>query len=213
MADVMIISFIWLVTSLLFVTIGASTTAAYFVIMRRISDREGTILRDYFSAFQSNFKNATLIFLILAVMILILIFNINYSSSMFGPMQIILFGIYLLMLAELVFLYINVFPLMARFDMGFKQLIKSAFLIANKHLFTTITHVAVFIAIIWFFSFMPILYFFAFGAYCWISSYLLIKVYRKYRPDMDKDLTEEELEAIETDRIKNEYKERNNKTK
>jgi uncharacterized membrane protein YesL len=71
--------------------------------------------------------------------------------------------------------------------MKYRRLMKAAFLIANKHLFTTFTHAVLFLAIIVSFFIFPILLLFGAGIYFWMSSHLLMRVYRKYRPEMDKD--------------------------
>jgi uncharacterized membrane protein YesL len=185
-ADVMIISLLWILTSLLVVTIGASTTAAYYVLTRRISNREGYIIRDYFTAFKTNFVTATLAFMTLAALMIIPLLNIS-NIGFYGSFSIVALPLNIMMLAEAVFVYIHIFPMASRFDMKYRQLMKSAFLIANKHLFTTVTHAVFFVGIIMLCYLYPIFLLFSVGAYCWLSSYLLMRVYRRYRPEMDKD--------------------------
>ena len=63
--DLVIMHFIWLVCSLPIFTIGASTTALYYTFMKRTRRDEGYIWKNYFSSFKSNFKQATIIWLII----------------------------------------------------------------------------------------------------------------------------------------------------
>jgi uncharacterized membrane protein YesL len=104
-----------------------------------------------------------------------------------GLVGMVMFGMQILVAIELIFLQIYVYSLIARFDFKFKQLIKTALLMAHKHLLTTITHIILFAAIVWLLIYFPMLSIVAFGLYCSASSYMLIRIFRKYRPDMDKN--------------------------
>ena len=193
-SDAMIVGLLWLLTSLLVVTIGASTTAAYYVLLRRISDRESSIVSDYFKSFKENFKNSTIIFIVISLFSLLNLYNMLYNqvSGIFG---LIIYGLQIILGIELIFVYIHFFPLAARFDLRLKQLVRTAIILANKHLFITLTHGALLVAIVWFSLNAPFVIVFSVGFYCWLSSYMLIKVYRKYKPDMDKDMTTEAEES------------------
>ncbi|MCL2457094.1 MAG: YesL family protein, partial [Defluviitaleaceae bacterium] len=58
-ADTLILSMLWIFFCLPVFTVGASTTALFYVSTRRISNREGYISSDFWAAFKSNFKRAT----------------------------------------------------------------------------------------------------------------------------------------------------------
>jgi uncharacterized membrane protein YesL len=167
-------------------TMGASTAAAYYVLTRRISNREGYILPDFFKAFKTNFKTSTLAFITLIPVLVITVLNI-FNPQMYGGFSLVATAINIFIFAECIFVYIHVFPMASRFDMNYKRLMKAAFLIANKHLLTTFTHAVLFLSILVAAYMMPILILFAAGIYFWMSSHLLIRIYRKYRPEMDKD--------------------------
>ena len=62
--DVIFAGMIWVVTSLPVITIGASSAALYYVVTKTIRRGRGNLLKSYFSAFRSNFKQSTLIWLI-----------------------------------------------------------------------------------------------------------------------------------------------------
>ena len=63
-ADVTCMSFLWTITSLPLVTMGAATTAFYSYTMRQVRDTEGGILSGFFGAFRKHFKKATLLWLL-----------------------------------------------------------------------------------------------------------------------------------------------------
>ena len=61
--DVACLSFLWFLTSLPLVTIGAATAAFYDFTMRQAQNIEGTVWRYYFRAFRKNWKKGTVLFL------------------------------------------------------------------------------------------------------------------------------------------------------
>ena len=182
----MVISLLWLMTSLPIITIGASTTASFYVMMRRISDRESSIITDYFSSFKSNFITSTLVYITIALLAATIIFNL-VTFQVTGNFDLIIYALQFLIAIELFFIYIHIFPLASRFDIGYVKLFKTALIIANKHLFISLTHIAAMVAILWLCFNAPFIFVFAFGFYCWASSIMLMNVYRKYYPNMDKD--------------------------
>jgi uncharacterized membrane protein YesL len=59
------LNLLWLVCSLPIVTIGASTTALYYVTLKIAENEEGDITQQFFRSFKANFKQATVLWLIL----------------------------------------------------------------------------------------------------------------------------------------------------
>ncbi|MCL2707746.1 MAG: DUF624 domain-containing protein [Defluviitaleaceae bacterium] len=197
-ADIMILSVAWIVCSIPLVTAGASTAAIYFVATRRIANREGYILRDFWAAFKANFKRATILWIIMVALGLLLINNIIFFFGMSGTMASIMLPIEICLLIELVLISFYVFPITARFDMNVKTTLKTAFYMANRHLPTSLTIAVLFAALILAILFMSeILILAAPGLFAWLSSYMLIRIFKKYRPEMDKDPIQElaEIEA------------------
>ena len=54
---------VWLVCSLPVVTLGASSTALYAVLLRMARQEDGHVVRQFFAAFRQNFRRATACFL------------------------------------------------------------------------------------------------------------------------------------------------------
>ena len=202
-ADMIILSFMWLLFSIigLGLTIGASTTAMFYVSTRRIANREGYITRDFWEAFKANFKRATLLWLMILILLLLIYFNINHIEVV-GGMAVIIFPAQIILFVEIVLVSIYIFPMAARFDMGIKQLIKSSFFMANRHLLTSVSCAVLLAATVVFFLAMPHLAIFVGpGIYAWLSSYMIMRIFKRYRPEMDKDpvLEIQEIEAQKTE--------------
>lgn len=60
LGDLLILNFLWLLSSLPIITIGASTTALYQVTMALAENREGYIVKQYLKTFIKNLKQTTI---------------------------------------------------------------------------------------------------------------------------------------------------------
>ena len=67
LAESCMLNCVWFLCCVPVFTIGAATTALYTVTISIAEQREGDILQQYFRAFRSNFKQATILWLILLV--------------------------------------------------------------------------------------------------------------------------------------------------
>lgn len=188
LADIMILSVLWLLFMIPVFTIGASTSAMFYVATKRISNREGYIFRDFFSSFKQNFKQSTLSWLLIMLVEIIICFNIYYiwlgnlgkAGSYLLPVQICL-------LVEVFAMSLYIFPAMARFNLKFVDAFKSAFYMANKHFPTTLLCVLLFVGSIFVIDYYPLYIFLAAGVYAYLTSYLFMRVFKKYRPEIDND--------------------------
>ena len=192
--DFIILMVLWAIFSLPVITIGASTTAAYYVATRQLSSREGYIWKDFLKSFKSNFIQSTLSTIIFALIGAVIYINIEFleKSSIFFPVQFVL-------LYELTITVIYTFPLLSRFNFKFFKLLKTAFLMANKHLLTTISCLVLLgagftlitrsLGVLSISYTFPIFFvvLFCMGLYIFVTSLMFMKLFRKYVPDMDKD--------------------------
>lgn len=64
--ELLLLGLVWLAVSLPAVTLGASTTALYYTVVKVVVHERGKLLPTFFRAFKSNFRQSTVIWLILA---------------------------------------------------------------------------------------------------------------------------------------------------
>jgi uncharacterized membrane protein YesL len=203
--DIMALSMLWVIFSLPVFTIGASTTALYYVTTRRVSKKEGYLTRDFWTSFSSNFKQSTLVWLLIMVIGALLLWNLYYMffrtellrEAMPETMLMIMLPLQVLFFIELVLFTLYVFPIISRFEIKGKMLFKTTMLMAHKHLPTTVLLLAMFFALLLSMFNYPhiMLILFSSGIYAYAASYFFVKLFKKYRPEMDKDpdeLLEEE---------------------
>lgn len=130
--DIMLLNIVYVITCLPIVTIGAATAAMYTVCFRFGTVSEGHALKTYFKAFGSNFKQGTVIFLILLVYILcagfctILFYNLN-SVLHYAFILFALFGV----LGLTSFCY--AFPLISQFENRIKGVLYNSFVFSVSY--------------------------------------------------------------------------------
>lgn len=131
--DAIWLTILWTVFSLPVITIGASTTALFYVAGKIVKDEEGSVLKQFAAAFRNNFKQATVIWLILAVIGMILGVNLWFYRQVdnaFGKTFMIVLIIFTYVFL-MVFHYI--FAVLARFDDSVKHLFGLSFLLSMKN--------------------------------------------------------------------------------
>lgn len=180
------LNLLWALCSIPIVTIGAATTALYDVAMRIAEERDGDLTQQFFRAFRLNFKQATVLWLILLAVGVFLGTDIYVlihlrSSSTGAPAifwTIILAMVFAACIAytiELIF----VFPLVARVENTNRAMLVNALLIGTHYLNCTIVVFAIhfLMAIIAIRFFTPILLL-GEGMCAILSAYLLSPVIR-----------------------------------
>lgn len=127
--DLILLNILWVLFSLPVVTAGASTAALYSVMLKIVANEEGYIIRGFWEAFRSNFKQSTVIWLILLAAGAALGADFAIVSGFTGAParagMALLGAAVFLYLTELVF----VFPLIARFENTTLEMMKNAVLI------------------------------------------------------------------------------------
>lgn len=199
-ADILILNILWLIFSLPIITIGASTTALYYSMMKRIRRDEGYIRTNFISSFKANFKQSTIIWLIMLAIGAILFADfriglyLNTSYGNFMGKMILVISIILMIPFGFVLTYI--FPVQAKFVNSVKDNLKNAFLMAVGHFGYTLlifAIIATFILLTFVSqAFIGVEILFGFGLYAFLTSNIFITVFRKHLPDE----LEEDLEAV-----------------
>lgn len=222
LGDLILLNLLWTVCSIPVITIGASTTAVYYVTLKMVRDENDSTVRSFFHSFKDNFKQATAIWAIFLAVGLILAFDIWFFVTGQAPvpgiagnlMTAISGGMAILYL----FTYIYVFPIQARFYNPVKYTIRNAFIMSIRHLFQTVgivcMDILIVIGAIASLFYMPQIFalFILFGMplMAFANSYLFVPILKRYSPkerdtqDM-RPLFEEEDEATKEalDRLKN----------
>lgn len=195
--DLIILNILWVVCSIPIFTIGASTTAVYYVTLKLVRNDDGYTIRSFFKSFKENFKQSTIIWLILLAVGLILGFDLFFfvriqnTPSKFRSVMVVIF-VALSMIYFAVVTYI--FPLQSRFYNHIKRTFFNAFFMSIRHLFNTIAIIVIDIALVVVSLQIPqvlmLLMLFGFPLVAFINSYILNPVFARYMPEETRDAGE-----------------------
>lgn len=186
--DCICLSFLWLVTSLPIVTLGASTTALYYAINVGIRYDKGGIWQAYWRSFRSNFKQATVLWALL-----FLIYGL-LCGSCYSAYKLCINGLlfkemfyFLLIVLALVMAWGNMlFPYLAKFQNSTKMILKNCFGIGLLNLPIALLQPVFFVLVIIGISLFPPAILCAPGVYMVLSCYTLEPVFRKYMSEEDR---------------------------
>lgn len=192
LADLLILNILWLIFCLPVFTIGASTTALYRSLLTLMGDGATSTIKLFWQSFRSNFKQSTILFLILLLPFLAVSFEVwmaVFSETISSFLR------FLCLFAGLLFgLAINyVYPLTAQFENTIGGTLKNAVILAITNLPKSI--------LVLILSLLPVIVFFAapefllrtlilwlaigFALIAYCNTAILRRVFRKYMPDED----------------------------
>lgn len=194
------LNMIWIVCSIPIVTVGASTTALYYVMLKLARGEEGNVTSMFFRSFKENFKQATVLWLIMLAGGIFLGLDgyilVNLRKTAEGPFAAfwtILLAVVIAAAVFYVIVLIYLFPLVASVRNTNRAMLKNSFLIGARYLFCTILvfgiHFAVFFVTVRFFTPLLLL---GEGLSAMLSSMLLWRVIDACTYDPDAEDADEE---------------------
>ena len=149
-ADLMVLNILFCITSIPLITIGASWTALYSVTLKMVRDEEGSVSRSYFRSFRQNFRQATLLWLGVLVVLALLALDIRVLNGMAGGTApgLLRVGVEILALLGIMVLQ-YLFPSLARFEASLADTLKNACMMALAHLPKTALMTAAAVDAVW----------------------------------------------------------------
>lgn len=192
LVNIFFISVLWLVWCVPIVTVGASTTAMYYTVNKVLRHNRSYVFKEFWSAFKSNFKQSTILWLILLAVGALMsvdayIMKAFYEAgSEIGKMYVVF---YILILFEIIY-SIYIFANLARFENTNKQIVKNAAIMSIAHLPWSLLMLALLALVVFLDLLLPPLIIVLPAVYMWLCNLILEKIFRKYMSD--ESLLEEE---------------------
>lgn len=188
-ADIVVLNLVFLLTCIPLFTIGTANAALYAVVFRMDTDQEGKLLPTYFHAFRENFRQGTLIWLLIALFGAATYVNMLEFSAIGGDLGYLLFVVSMLVATLLLLVFSCVFPLLSQFRNSIPGTIKTALQLSVAHLprFLVILVINCFpwvlmLVNLYAFAALGALWFFLyFAAAAYFNSRVLYKVFQPYR--------------------------------
>ena len=83
LVDVFILTLLWAVCCIPIITIGPASTAVYYVTLKLVRDEESYTVRSFFKSFKENFKQGSVIGIIMTLLLVFFLYDI-YAYFMMG---------------------------------------------------------------------------------------------------------------------------------
>ena len=185
--DLLILNFLVLICCIPIITIGASCTGMYYVLLKIVRGEEGYLVKGFLKSFKQNFKQATILWLIMILVILVYVgdFCIFRYSGLTFPKVLIVMILSIALVLMMVAVY--VFPVLSRFDNTVKNTLKNAFCMAVLNLPKTLLLIllqALPIVVLYFSSYATIfVIMFGISLPAYGSAHLLSRIFKKFEPE------------------------------
>ena len=128
-ADFMFLNLLWIVCSIPIITIGASTTAMYSVMLKLVKNEEGYIVKGFLIAFKENFRQSTLMWLLYLVFGIVIVVDFMLLRMMSQSIRTVMQVFLIFMTILLISMGIYGFALQARYENPIKNTLKNALIL------------------------------------------------------------------------------------
>ncbi len=136
--NLLVLNLLWFFFSIPVFTIGASTTALFYVTRKIVNDHDySTPVKDFWKSFKQNFLQATVIWLTILFIVLLVYYNIR-NIHLFETWGRYIVIVYYVILAETMIIGIYIFPILSRYYIKTRDAFKIAFFLGNRYFITTI---------------------------------------------------------------------------
>ncbi|MCD8154642.1 MAG: DUF624 domain-containing protein [Clostridiales bacterium] len=214
-ADLIILNLLCIVCCIPVFTAGASITAMFYVTLKLARNEDVYIVKGFFKSFKQNFKQATIINLLMILVGVLILFDLYIARNMEGTVFQVLTVVFMVFAIVYLMIFLYIYPILAKFDNTIRNTFTNSFLMALRHLPRTILMLLI--------SCVPVLILFipnytilsvlsglfillGFSTVAWCNSKIFVKIFDCYIPQGERQITPEEEEQQWLNRDPNEMK-------
>ena len=174
---------VWAVQSGIFALLGL-TVLTILPVIPATTERSYAI-KEFFRSFKRNFKQGSVFSLIALVFIFVLYIDFRYANELMKAGETsgsTYFGVFLIIGFLFLAMLVYICPVLSRFDMKIGSILRTSFLMATRHLLTTILLLLLLAAMaLGCYILLPGMFFLP-AAATLIASFLLERVFKRYMP-------------------------------
>ncbi len=146
LGDVVLLNVTWLICCLPVISIGASTTALFYVARRICAGEDYRIWHDFFHSFRANWKQASALWLVLLAELAVAASNLWIGLHTDSGLGNLCRGVGAVLLAAWLMTEGFAFPLLARYNYQLGRLVLDSLRLAVTKLYITAIHI---LLVIW----------------------------------------------------------------
>ena len=135
--DIILLSVLWLVSSLPVVTMGTATCAAYYTAAKVLRHHSGYVSKEFLRSFKQNLRSSIVFNIFYLIFLMLLVFNYIYFSGSASEISFYLRCVYIVLGFMLLGIMLYTYILLSRFELGCGRLFHMAFIISFRHLHIT----------------------------------------------------------------------------
>lgn len=209
MADLIYLNILTFICCIPIITVGASMTALNYVVLKMVRNEEGYITRSFFKSFKQNFKQATVIWLMILAATAVLAgdaFILSYSGLVFPSwlrIAVTVVGVVLM------FTLMHVFPVLSRFENSIKNTFKNSLFMGiltfPKTLLMMVCWMVPVVITAFFLQALPLVFAFGISGPAFACALLYNKTFKRFEPAgeivSDEEWTMETEEDGEPERV------------
>ena len=179
------------------------------ITMKMVRNEEAYIVKGFFKSFKENFKQATMINIILLLAAGLLYVDTKVVKTLPQPADMVMQVIFMVFSLFIAMVFLYIYPVLAKFYNTTRQTFINAFLMSVRHLPYTIVMLLISMSPYLIFKIesarvqsQVIMLFVLMGAalIAYINSHFLVKIFDHYIPAEENEETQEGSETIEADR-------------
>lgn len=186
-SDIVVLSVLWLLCSLPIVTIGASTSALYYTVMKLVRQRGDSAISMFFYAFRENFKESIPVTILILAIGYALVVDYGLLAEKMGGNPIF-HGLCIVALVFYAAFASLLFPVLAKFRCTLKQLLRNVLLLMVQHPLITVAVTAMHLIPFWliygYLEWLERLEWFLFlfgpGGIAYINALMLVPMFHRY---------------------------------
>lgn len=201
-ADLIILNILTVLCCIPIITAGAALTALHYMTIKMVRKEDCYIVRGYFKSFKQNFRQATIIWLILLVAMFIIwgdFFILNSGIiSLPKAFSVIIMAVGFLFMMMVIY----TFPVLARFDNTIRNTLKNAFFMSilnlPRTLLVIVIYVLPFVILLTAPILMPIIFLGGLSIPVYLASYMFVKIFKKFEPQ-EEVIEEDDVTGEQSD--------------
>jgi len=120
--NILLVSVLWLIGCIPVITIGTSTIAMYYAMVKAVRCEEGYVTKEFFRSYRQNLKTGIVLTVIFPGLAAVLWLDHSYTVKQVSIVAGALEMVYLLLAFVIAGIVLYLFPVLSRFTMYFRVL-------------------------------------------------------------------------------------------